>query len=349
MASKQCPQCDFWQEENAERCKCGYQFPPGETGATSLPAAPVIQPRPETRTAWNWYIWLWISPLFTVPTYFILRGFQGDRSLSNALFYSLLATLGSALWHLILLYPAMKGRTDFIRWHGRQALLLAGARTALVALLLAGAVTALVVLTLDYPAFEDVAWPTTIISYLLLFLLWLAGNLWGQGQAERGDCALMRWTGHGAGLPIPVDQKAPSAQSAPLHAQSQVDADLADQPTRMNTKPKYPRSLNLAAGVIGGIVGAISTPLMAGYITTRNETQDYNVDAQLGILLCITGAFFLGAVSGAILGIISGRRGYAIKPSAWASIGGAVIGGVVPALAVLMLLLALQILVRFAS
>jgi len=229
MASKKCPQCGLWYEEIAMRCDCGYQFPPIETNATdqspvnanqpsqkpvtSPPAAKVNKSRPENQIASDWYIWLWVSPLLTIPTLGILLGFAlaSENNVGNVQILLPLAVLGSALWHLILLYPALKGRTEFTCWHGRQALILAGVRT-LVALL---AVT---------PAGAG-NYAFTAFGVPILILLWLVGNLWGQGQARRGDCALMRWTGHGAGLPIPIGQASPSAQ---LVVQPQPDSALVD-------------------------------------------------------------------------------------------------------------------------
>ena len=96
----------------------------------------IRKPNPEVQTAKNWYIWLWFSPGLTVPTFFLLQGFVYilfNSSYSTNEFTILMAilpVLGSALWHSILLIPALTGRSEFVRWHGRQALLLAGVRTA---------------------------------------------------------------------------------------------------------------------------------------------------------------------------------------------------------------------------
>ena len=102
----------------------------------------------EIRTAKNWYWWLWLSPLLTLPAAAvaalnIYNGigrelacgygaystyFRCDYTLRHRV--SLIpAFLISALWHLLLLIPARDGRV-FVRWHGRQALALAGLRTA---------------------------------------------------------------------------------------------------------------------------------------------------------------------------------------------------------------------------
>jgi hypothetical protein len=191
----------------AESCDCGYRFPPIETIATSTPVAPGSKPNPELQTAGDWYLWLWLSPILTIPTLFLL-GFFAQQEYSNEI-VPFFAILGSAVWHLILLYPAIKGRSAFIRWHGRQALLLAAIRT-------------IVALGTAISLFAGGSSP--VFGVLLLIGLWLAGNLWGQRQARRGDCALMRWTGHSASLPIPDEPKA-----SPVHQdQSQPDSALVN-------------------------------------------------------------------------------------------------------------------------
>ena len=72
-------------------------------------------------------------------------------------------------------------------WHGRQALLLALLRTS---------VPIFFVLFVGDPII-------VLISLLLLIPIWLVGTLWGQNQAGRGDCSLMRWTGRADALPGP--------------------------------------------------------------------------------------------------------------------------------------------------
>jgi hypothetical protein len=101
---------------------------------------------------------------------------------------ALIAVLGSALWHLILLLPALNKESEFVRWHGRQALLLAGVRTV-VPLVLGGVF-----------GFELDWWGgyyefRALSSVPILVLVWFFGTLWGQRQATRGDCSLMRWLG----------------------------------------------------------------------------------------------------------------------------------------------------------
>jgi WD40 repeat protein len=90
----------------------------------------------------------------------------------------------------------------------------------------------------------------------------------------------------------------------------------------MDTKPKYPCSLYLVSGLIGGIVGVIFLILIVAIFWSSIEENPSPVEAELGIIIyCI-----LGAGVGAILGVISGRIAYAIKPSKGASLLGAALG-----------------------
>jgi hypothetical protein len=120
---------------------------------------------------------------------------------------------------LILLYPAVWGKTDFVRWHGRQALLLAGLRTAV-------AFGISITIIQENPLF--------LLGFIVLVLLWLFGNLWGQTQAKRGECSLMRWTGHGAGLPLPVAQTPEPLEQKP----APVEIDQLVGIIRFNTDPE---------------------------------------------------------------------------------------------------------------
>jgi len=153
----------------------------------------------EKRRARNWYWWLWLSPLLTVPSALFLVGLDPGRawicggnwrncdySLAGRV-SGMVAVLGSALWHLVLLRPASNKDSQFVRWHGRQALLLAGVRTA---------VPLVFVLVFEYTN-------ETLLFIPVLIAVWFFGTLWGQPQATRGDCSLMRWFGRAAALPSP--------------------------------------------------------------------------------------------------------------------------------------------------
>ena len=132
----------------------------------------------EREQASMWYRWLWLSPLLTVPTLIAFASSEIAYSLPG-IEYEVFAVLGSALWHLFLLIPARNKESAFVRWHGRQALTLAGLRTI---------VPLYFVLKFGID-FE------TLLFIPVLILIWLFGTLWGQNQAERGDCSLARWFG----------------------------------------------------------------------------------------------------------------------------------------------------------
>jgi len=150
----------------------------------------------DRKRARNWYWWLWLSPLLTVPTLLLLYGFvsglmwvlAGPSRLSYDTAEKaaiLAAVLGSAAWHLILLVPVRDKKSTFVRWHGRQALLLAGVRTAIptvLGLLMGG--------------------NGALLSIPILLAIWFGGTLWGQLQAARGKCSLMRWFGQEEPLSI---------------------------------------------------------------------------------------------------------------------------------------------------
>lgn len=160
------------------------------------------KPKGERHRARDWYVWLWLSPFLTIPTLiFLLNQFEDllygsifpndylDFSFELAFKLSaLLAVLGSSLWHLILLIPSLDRQSEFVRWHGRQMFILAGIRTA---------VPILFVLAIG-DGFRGL-----LISAVILIVIWLVGNIWGQQQAKRGDCSLMRWTGKQELLPGP--------------------------------------------------------------------------------------------------------------------------------------------------
>jgi hypothetical protein len=175
----------------------------------------------EIRTAHKWYRWLWLSPLLTIPTLVLLtmlswlfcnEFWSGCYHPRNDLITGMVALFGSALWHLILLVPALNQQSAFVRWHGRQALLLAGIRTVLPALFV----------LFHFGVVEDSEGVLWAIPILIAF--WFFGTLWGQRQAARGDCWLMRWAGEGAGLSL-VDEKATSATTQGLDSENQ---DLKD-------------------------------------------------------------------------------------------------------------------------
>ena len=143
----------------------------------------------ERKKARDWYWWLWLSPLFTIPTlgFFLSQGIGYDLvcrwgwqtcdwGLAGRVTI-LIAVLGSALWHLVLLGPIRNKESLFVRWHGRQALLLAGVRT-IVPLGFGLAFGA------DYGA---------LLFIPVQLVVWFGGTLWSQLQAASGKCSLARW------------------------------------------------------------------------------------------------------------------------------------------------------------
>ncbi len=161
----------------------------------------------EIKTARNWYWWLWLSPLVTIPT-LLLLAISGIEYLFEPLvgyiFSHAILVLLSGLWHLILLVPALNKTSPFIGWHGRQALILAGIRTAVP--------ISMVLLTQDEYG--------VLYAIPILLIIWFFGTLWGQLQAIRGECSLMRWFGREDLLPSPE----PSSEFPPDPVQ-ELDRD----------------------------------------------------------------------------------------------------------------------------
>lgn len=160
----------------------------------------------EIRTARNWYRWLWLSPFLTVPSLVLLSfsepGYEwvcggNYRGCNYALAERvtvLIAVLGSSIWHLLLLKPTLNKDSEFVRWHGRQALMLAGLRTSVP-----------IIFGLVYGLSFELLWLIPV-----LIAVWLFGTIWGQRQAARGDCSLMRWAGRAEALPRPEPAAEPT-------------------------------------------------------------------------------------------------------------------------------------------
>lgn len=143
------------------------------------------------------YRWLWLSPFLTTPTLAVFSFWDPGYELICSGLYSncdwnlvsqitgTIAVLGSALWHLTLLKPARNQESFLVRWHGRQALALAGVRTAI-------------------PLFFALKGDIDSLGFIpILIFVWLVATIWGQNQAKRGDCTLARWFGHAKELPGP--------------------------------------------------------------------------------------------------------------------------------------------------
>lgn len=196
----------------------------------------------EIQTAKNWYFWLWLSPIFTVPTWIFLQFFilllayDPSSAIRLNLPLAVLPVLGSGLWHFILLLPAIAGASEFVRWHGWQALLLAGLRTVTILAFMLAAMIA------------PVAWAEGVkyLGFFVLLVIWITSNVWGQGQTRRGDCTLMRWTGHGANLPLRANQGRLTieAPSAPIIRDGQAPAgvDALVETIRFDLDPEKRRA-----------------------------------------------------------------------------------------------------------
>jgi hypothetical protein len=144
-----------------------------------------------------------VSPLITIPTFLVLGQalvsappptYPGhDYYLQERGAY-VLSLLVSSLWHLILLVPALNKKSAFVRWHGWQALLLAGVRTALS--FGWGFVSMFRWFVLTYfPGYLD------LCAMPFLIGVWLGSTLWGMREANRGECTLMRWFGRAEAQP----------------------------------------------------------------------------------------------------------------------------------------------------
>ncbi len=195
----------------------------------------------EINRAKNIYKWLWFSPILTIPTliYVALTADLGyelicgtsypDCNYALASYISLVsAVLISALWHLFLLIPGSNKESEFIRWHGRQALLLAGIRT-LVPLLF---------MTYGFAFGGGYAEDSVLSAIPVLILIWLTGTIWGQSQAAGGDCSLMRWAGHGKGLPLKTAKISATASKNISDDGDREDEDELVDIIRFNRDPE---------------------------------------------------------------------------------------------------------------
>jgi hypothetical protein len=147
----------------------------------------------EQLQAKNVYRWLWWSPLLTIPTHLLIiiwnpgSEYYCCNSAIEHRITGIFAVMVSALWHLTLLKAARDKKNFFVCWHGRQALTLAGLRTAIPLFL---------ILLLGYVG--------NFFAIFILIFVWLIGTLWGQDEAKHGSCTLAHWFGHADELPGPL-------------------------------------------------------------------------------------------------------------------------------------------------
>ena len=240
------------------------------------------------KAASGWYRWLWISPIFTIPTLVVSTDF---------LYYDIAkGTLLSAAWHLILLIPSTNKQDPFIRWHGRQALLFAAARTITVLIF-----------------HEDL-----FFTVLLLIFIWFFGTLWGQKQAQEGKCFLMSTFAKDLdldSLPFvqntgsdkdskdpkalveifrfskdPLERQAALAQLEKLGLVEGLDRDLEDtfkKPISLE-KPgssslKKEKRTTRSGWIIGAIIAVfiISLIIFSNYIKQVEQAQHIRTDTQI--------------------------------------------------------------------
>lgn len=219
------------QDSNREVAEAAQNALSSHTAKASLLTKPTEAKRAlseEVKLAKEAYGWLRLSPLITVFTFVLVfvAAYSSLPSDNSELYTShpglfsfyiptAIAILGSALWHLRLLSFIRNRDSDFVRWHGRQALLLAGIRTA----------TCLLFLAID--AVSGYALFYWVI--LVLIFMWAFMSSWGNRQVEMGTCALALWFGR---------EVAPSESpiSVPSVAQSVIAvAGVSQSTTREST------------------------------------------------------------------------------------------------------------------
>ena len=164
----------------------------------------------ERKQATTPYTWLRWSPLLTIFT-FIITYLSADLHYPlNLNFYemALLAILVSSLWHFLLLINISNTRSEFVRWHGWQALMLAFIRT----------LTCLVFLSFDGISHNEGSVFFWVIPVLIV--MWIVMTPWGKDQARSGKCALANWLGRKI---VPLEDEPGSFMTHP-----QVSANLRE-------------------------------------------------------------------------------------------------------------------------
>jgi hypothetical protein len=187
----------------------------------------------EEKRARKWYWWLWLSPLLTLPT-LAVTGFLTYQVLDEAFGWGqrntaglertalLLGLLLSSAWHLILLVPALRGKSEYVRWHGRQALLLAALRT---------------IVPLAFVLAFGFRGEWELLAIPILIAIWLVGSTWGYVQASRGKCTLMRWSGLADAQPFQVRARE-AAQRAAQETGAEAEADALVEVIRYSHDPE---------------------------------------------------------------------------------------------------------------
>ena len=183
------------------------------------------------------YDWLRVSPLATVTTYAFLSAADLGDGICNVIpcsyrvdFYlsALIALLGSALWHLNLLKYINNKDSEFVRWHGLQAALIAGIRTLIPILFLIA----------DF-LFESGGY-TFCISVPALLVVWMTATPWGNKQVDGDECKLATWLGEPISPPetwpaeTPQQSYTQATATSPETKNAEEAIPLTDEP--LNTE-----------------------------------------------------------------------------------------------------------------
>jgi hypothetical protein len=229
-----------------------------------------MKKRTEKQIAKGAYSWLRGSPILTVFTFYFLisldlgsgscEAFSCSRNTSDFINF-LIGILGSSLWHLLLLQYVNNKESDFVRWHGRQALALAGIRT----------IVPIAFLSVDYALESDGCLFAWVIPVLII--LWLVNTPWGNRQVDGGICWLAQRMGRMVTPPLD-DEKADPLIAQNLNVPSKVLlAELMsdDAVTRITALMK----LNSVAELRDDIRREIES------MAVTDENEDARKDAQL--------------------------------------------------------------------
>jgi hypothetical protein len=219
-----------------------------------------MQKPSEERLAKAAYNWLRISPVVTVITLFIIAGMDPaqyicgdywnwestshcDYQIAENINFAF-GILGSALWHLVLLQYVNNKDSEFVRKHGRQALIYAGIRTAV---------------PLGAVAFNSITYDSGLFSCLaigILLILWFALPNAGMTQIKReleNDPTLSRDS-------IPIQHTSPSNEiiGAPtnntLYQNKTTIGEIVRTENIMNEENKKPEEIliEILAGLRSG-------------------------------------------------------------------------------------------------
>lgn len=161
-------------------------------------------PTPEIEKAKGLYLWLWLAPILQLFAAPFVGGFVSVLMPKNVnwLWSVAVTALVLGLAHLRLLLPAIDAKSEFVRWHARQAFLIATIQTLILPVALIAGV------------YQSDSNGIACLGAVAAPIFWFVSNIRGRDNAARGDCTLMRWSGHGAILPLPAEIGLDPAASA---------------------------------------------------------------------------------------------------------------------------------------